>query len=127
LGAPSPAVDKSPDAFTGKVRRLFWTCRFGDCGRSFTTYTRRGLRVTCPHCHRVQEGPEGVRRLLEKVNGKAAKGAATVTTLKIVAANGAHKAQAKPKPPPRAATKPVAPPPAPLAPKKDLISRALGF
>jgi hypothetical protein len=80
--------------------------------------------VTCPHCHRVQEGPEGVRRLVEKQTNRTAP---VVTKLKIVATNGAHKTQ--PKPAAKAAPKPTpkATAPPPPAPKKDLLSRALGF
>ena len=94
VGTRQPTGDMSTPALngagetagfeSGKPRRIHWTCRFPDCGRSFTTWTRRGLRVTCPHCHRVQEGPAGVRRLLEKVAKKSSPKAATA--LVVVAA-----------------------------------------
>jgi len=69
-----------------------------------------------------------VRRLLEKLNGKRKPRPAS--TLKIVAgSNGAA-----PRAPVAAATKPAvrstgqpSRPPAPAAPKKDLLSRVLGF
>jgi sRNA-binding protein len=50
---------------------LSWTCRY--CHKPFKRKTRRGLRVTCPHCGRVQEGPEGIARLEEQAKVRLAK------------------------------------------------------
>lgn len=109
----------------GKPHRIHWTCRYPDCGRSFTTWTRRGLRVTCPKCHRVQEGPAGVRRLLEKLDRKKARAKET-TTLTVVAVNGAIKPKAKPAPAP-AAKKPSPPPPPAPPPARKEEDPILGF
>lgn len=69
-----------------------------------------------------------MRRLLEKVNAKATS--KPVTTLKIVAttpSNGAHKAAKDAPAAKRAPTMPKVETPPPAPPKKDLLSRALGF
>ena len=39
------------------------TCR--ECGRAFKRLVRRGVYVTCPSCGCVQEGPEGIERIME--------------------------------------------------------------
>jgi hypothetical protein len=46
---------------SGRIRWLNWTCL--SCDHPFRSRTRRGLYVTCPNCHEVQPGPEGVRQL----------------------------------------------------------------
>jgi hypothetical protein len=140
----APCRENVPDVTTtlnGAPRRIKWTCRF--CLRHFETWTRRGLRVTCPFpdCGHVQEGPAGVQRLVE-AQGKlrATKATSTpATVIKVVSVSNGHKSPAV-KPP--TAVKPTAPaaaakaqpkPPAPAAPtppaapKKDPLSRILGF
>lgn len=57
-------------------KRLYWQCLFESCGRNFTTTTRRGLRVTCPHCNRVQDGPAAIRARLRELDELKAKGRA---------------------------------------------------
>ena len=121
----------------GAPRRIKWTCRF--CLRHFETWTRRGLRVTCPFpdCGHVQEGPAGVQRLVE-AQGKlrATKATAPATTIKVISVSNGHKTPAaKPQrvaqPTPAVAPPTAKPkPPALAAPpvkKKDPLSRILGF
>jgi ribosomal protein S27E len=127
-------VTTTTDPFaTGTPRRIKVTCRH--CGHSQETWTRRGLRFTCknPKCGRVQEGPAAVQRLIDRL--QPPKPAASATTVKIVSANGAHKPPAA-KPPtaaaptpaaPKASPKPPAPAPPSQLPKKDFVSRVLGF
>lgn len=114
---------------SGVPRRIKVTCRY--CGKPQETWTRRGLRFTCrnPKCGRTQEGPAAIQRILDRQQPPKAV-VATATTIRIVSDSHkppAAKPPAKPASLPAAATKaqPTLPPPAP--PRKDLLSRALGF
>lgn len=60
-----PAAPPSPAYSTIK-----WTCRF--CNTAFSRRSRKGLRLSCPHCGRVQEGPEGIKRLVSELEHKQA-------------------------------------------------------
>lgn len=120
---------ETTDFEVAKPRRLKWTCRF--CERHFTTWTRRGLRLTCPFCKRVQEGPAGIQLLAdEHSKTKALPASKAATTVTVVHANGKRKAPiAKPA---AAAVTPKPPKPTPAAPplpgeRKGLLDRVLGF
>jgi hypothetical protein len=49
----------------GRRRWVNWTCLA--CDHAFRSRTRRGLYLTCPRCHEVQRGPEGVRQALAEL------------------------------------------------------------
>ena len=122
-----------------KKRRLKWTCRY--CGHTFSTWTRRGLRVTCrnPKCGRVQEGPAGIELMAERLGRLQPSRPAAATPVQVVAAKKRRVAIVKPAPraaagaangtakgsPPRAvpAAAPAKPPAAAPAPKIGLFDR----
>jgi hypothetical protein len=123
LGAKA-LTDIDPAFASGKPRQINWTCIYPDCNRPFKAWTRRGLRITCRHCGRVQEGPEGIRRVLEARKAKPSK---PVTTLKIVATPVKPKAKAAPKPASKPTPKAVPRPAAPQPQPRDAIARLMGF
>lgn len=69
------------DLATDKRRWVNWTCL--ECDHPFRSRTRRGLYLTCPRCHEVQRGPEGIRQALaelarlRKTHGRKAAGPST--------------------------------------------------
>src|SRR5207237_3714044 len=96
-------------------RRLNWSCIY--CDSNFHTRTRKGLKVTCPKCHRVQPGPAGVRAHLEELeelhskrrrNGKA-------TTVRVTSEPEPERPIVKPAIPPSTARPPVANPAGPAS------------
>lgn len=75
--------DMSTPVAPAKKRRLKWTCRY--CGHTFSTWTRRGLRVTCrnPKCGRVQEGPAGIELMAARL-GELQPARRKTTEIKVV-------------------------------------------
>jgi len=119
---------ETTDFEVAKPRRLKWTCRF--CERHFTTWTRRGLRLTCPFCHRVQEGPAGIQLLAdEHSKSKALPARKPATPVTVVAVNGSRKPAPKAAVVPPKAKPPKPVPAAPSTPpeRKPLLDRVLGF
>jgi hypothetical protein len=66
----SAAAGAADGAEQAKLSWVYWTCTYPDCGHGFRKRTKKGLTLTCPKCGRVQEGPAGVRRLIEGVKPK---------------------------------------------------------
>jgi hypothetical protein len=70
-----------------KRRWVNWTCL--SCDHAFRSRTRRGLYLTCPRCHEVQRGPEGVRQALAELarlkrgTRKAAAGGDAERTVRV--------------------------------------------
>jgi len=141
--AAAKSIEIAPPS---KKRRLKWTCRY--CGHTFSTWTRRGLRVTCrnPKCGRVQEGPAGIELMAERLGKLQPARSAAAQPLQVVAVTPKRRAAPVPKAravaaktPPRPAAgagngkakaspllQPPAPvPPAPPAARVGLVDRLM--
>ena len=129
------AAETLTDPFaSGRPRRIKVTCRF--CGHGQETWTRRGRWFVCSKCGRRQEGPGAIAALLERSKPAVKTTPAAPTPVKVVAVTTSKpKAVKTPGPPPptmkkpskATAPKPPAATPPAGAPKKDLVSRLMGF
>jgi hypothetical protein len=52
---------------THRPHWLNWRCCYPDCAKNIRIRTRAEEKLTCPHCHRAQDGPAALFRELDEL------------------------------------------------------------